>query len=55
MKTDVNIAATSSSSVKSKYKNTAKVAATIQITAARNLLIKTTKNGNSSMIYFSKL
>ncbi len=51
---DFKIAATSSSSVKSKYKRTAKNVATIHKTSALTLRINLTKNGSSSIKYFSK-
>ena len=53
IKTEVNIEATYSSSVKSKYKSTAKIAATIHTTTALSLLIRTTKKGRSSIEYLS--
>ncbi len=55
IKTEVNTAATCSSSVKSKYKSTAKITATIHTKTALNLLIKTTRKGSSSIEYFSIL
>ena len=53
IKTKVNTAATYSSSVKSKYKSTAKITATIHTATALNLLIKITIKGSSSIEYSS--